>query len=336
MKAYLLTRHGKPEVLKIHEVPEPQILPDKVKIRVMFIGINYAEILSRRGLYRWAPKRPYIPGLEGMGEVIEVGSKVEHVKPGQKVIFGSQFGSYAEVICADMHLVFPVFSQFALEENGAFLVNFLTAWVALVKLGKIKSADKVLIQAAGGGVGTAAVQIAKGFGCDIFGTIGSDHKIELIRNLGVAHPINYNKVDFYQFIKEKVEGVDLVLEVVGGDVFKKSLDLLNPFGRLVVIGYAGIPFKKFNPYTWWLTWKHAPKVNILKMVQRSYSISGSHLGYLSGNSKVAVEVEMELRRFVQEKNLKPVIGKIFDFDHLPDAHAFMESRQSTGKLLVKV
>jgi NADPH2:quinone reductase len=336
MKAYLLTRHGKPNVLKIHEVPEPKMLPDQVKIRVKFIGINYAEILSRRGLYRWAPKRPYIPGLEGMGEIMAVGQDVHHVKPGQEVIFGSQFGSYAEVICADKHLVFPIFNKFTAEENGAFLVNFLTAWVALVKLGKIQSKDNVLIQAAGGGVGSAAVQIAKGFGCKVFGTIGSDHKIELLRNLGVDHPVNYNQVDFYSFIKEKVEGIDLVLEVVGGDVFNKSLQLLNPFGRLVVIGYAGIPLKKFNPYTWWLTWKNAPKINIIKMVQGSYGISGSHLGYLSANSKVAAEVEHELRNFVEEKNLKPVVGKIFDFDYLPEAHAFMESRQSTGKLLVRV
>lgn len=332
----MLNKSGKPDVLKIHNVDEPGLSEGKVKIKVSYIGINYAEILSRQGKYRWAPNRPYIPGMEGAGEVIEVGQGVDHVKAGDMVIFGGQYGSYAEIICADKHLVYPVFDQFTLEENAAYLVNFLTAWVALVKLGHIKSEDKVLIQAAAGGVGSAAVQIAAGHGCEIFGTVGSDHKFDLLNKLGVTHPINYNTTDFFDYIKAESGGIDLVLEVVGGEVFRKSRRLLNPFGRLVVIGYAGNPFKKFNPYSWYLTWKNAPSVNILTMVKNSYAISGSHLGYLSSNAEVAQQVASELREFVVAKGLKPIVGKVFDFEELPDAHAFMESRQSVGKLLVKV
>jgi len=336
MKAYLLKTTGKPETLKIHDVAEPVVQADKVKIKINFIGINYAEILSRKGKYSWAPPRPYTPGMEGSGEVVEIGSGVNHVKPGDKVFFGGQYGSYAEFILADKHLVHPILPSLTDEENAAFLVNFLTAWVGLVRLGKVQQKDRVLIQVAAGGVGSAAVQIAKAFGATVFGTVGSDHKIELLNKLGVDQPINYNKEDFYQVIRNTGSGVDLILEVVGGEVFKKSLQLLNPFGRIIVIGYASNPFQKFNPFSWWKAWKNAPKVRIMDMVQRSYAIMGSHIGYLSANPEVAKEIIDEAVAFVENHKLKPIVGKVFDFDKLPEAHAWMESRQSVGKILVKI
>lgn len=336
MKAYLLTKSGSPESLKIHNVPEPEAKSGQVKIKVKYIGINYAEILSRQGKYGWAPKRPYIPGMEGVGEVVAVGEGVSKCKPGDNVIFGAQNGSYGEYIVADQHLVIPLLPNLSEEENAAFLVNFLTAWVGLVKLGRIEKEDRVLIQVAAGGVGSAAVQIAKAYGATVFGTVGSDHKIELLNRLGVDHPINYRKNDFYKLIRDTGNGIDLILEVVGGDVFKKSLALLNPFGRMVVIGYASNPLNKWNPLTWYKAWKNAPKVGIMDMVKRSYAIMGSHIGYLSANAEIAKEIITEAAGFVASHNLKPIVGKLFDFDKLPEAHAWMESRQSTGKILVKV
>ena len=255
MKAYLLKKIGKPEVLKIQEVEEPRPKDNEVKVKIKRIGFNYAEVLSRRGQYSWAPKRPYVPGMETFGEVVEIGSNVTGVKVGDKVITGSQFGGYAEYISVPGHLVFPAMEEYTDDENAAFLVNYMTAWVALVKLGKMASTDRVLIHAAAGGVGTAAVQLAKAMGCEVFGTASQQEKLELIAKLGVDHPINYRTEDFHEVIKSKVDEVDVVLEVVGGEVFKKSIELLNPFGRLVVAGYASIPLKKWNPFTYWPAWR---------------------------------------------------------------------------------
>lgn len=336
MKAYLLKKFGKPNVLKAHDVPDPVPLGHEVKVKVQSIGINYAEILSRRGQYSWAPKRPYIPGMEAFGEVVEVGKKVTHVKTGDHVIVGGQFGAYAEYVCTPEYLVFPAVEGFTADENAAFLVNYMTAWVALVKLGKMVPDDKVLIQAAAGGVGTAAVQLAKGTGCMVFGTASEASKLELLRELGADHPINYRTDDFYEFVKSRVNGVDLVLEVVGGKVFKKSIELLNPFGRLVVAGYASIPLKKWNPLTYWPAWRDAPKVDVRNMAIGSYGIAASHLGYLTDNPEIARNEWESLKGFCVDKQIRPVVGHTFSFDEIPEAHALIESRKSVGKVVIQV
>ncbi len=336
MKAYLLRNHGKPEVLKIADVEEPTPGSNQVKIKVRYIGINYAEILSRRGQYNWAPKKPYIPGMEGMGEIVEVGANVSLLKPGDPVIFGNQTGAYAEYITVPDYMAFPVIDSFSDEENAAFLVKFMTAWISLFKMGRIQPDDIVLIHAAAGGVGTAAVQLASKYGCKVYGTASNTEKLELITKLGAAASINYQTDDFFRVIKEKEGGVDYVLEVVGGDVFKKSVELLNPFGRLVVTGYASIPFKKWNPWSWWLTWRDAPKAPIMHMAKNSYGILASHIGYLIEKPEIVNKNWMELVQFVKQHNIKPVISNIFDFEELSKAHAYMESRKSYGKILVKL
>ena len=336
MKAYLLRRHGPPHILTISEASEPVPQHGEVKIRVRYIGINYAEILSRRGQYNWAPKKPYIPGMEGMGEIVECGDGVTTHKVGDVVIFGNQTGSYAEYITVRDYMAFPCLSAFTDEENAAFLVKFMTAWISLFKMGRIQQSDTVLIHAAAGGVGTAAVQLARALGCKVFGTASSSEKLKLIEDLGAYKTINYQKEDFYSVIKDDVGGVDYVLEVVGGEVFRKSVALLNPFGRLVVTGYASIPFKRWNPWSWWQTWKNAPKAPIMDMAKNSYGILASHIGYLIEKPEVVNENWKEMVKYVSDNNLKPVISKIFNFEDLPQAHSYMESRNSFGKILVKV
>jgi len=336
MKAYLLRNHGGPGVLKISEVDNPKIKPGHIKIKPKILGLNYAEILSRKGQYNWAPRKPYIPGMEGFGQVTEVGEGCAKFKTGDKVIFGTKYGAYAEEIVISEHMAFDCIEGYSEEENAAFLVNFMTAWIAMFNMGRIRPEDIVLIQAAAGGVGIAAVQLAKKFGCKVYGTAGNNEKLELLRELGVDEAINYRHEDFYETIRAKEKGVDFVLEVVGGDVFKKSIALLNPFGRLIVTGYASIPLQRWNPWAWWLTWKHAPKVNIMKMAEHSYGVLASHIGYLIEDREIVEKTWSDLTDFVQKHKIKPVIGKVYNFEQMPEAHAFIESRQSVGKVLVKI
>lgn len=322
--------------MKLTNVPEPAPGKTEVKVQIECIGINYAEILSRKGMYGWAPKKPYTPGMEAYGVVVEIGADVTERSVGEKVIIGRQYGSYAEFICVEQHLCFPSISDFTPEENAAFLVNFMTAWVALKKMCKVESGERILIHAAAGGVGTAAVQIGKALNCIVYGTASKKEKLELIEDLGADKAINYAKEDFYEEIMKDGGKVDCVLEVVGGEVFKKSLRLLNPFGRMAVIGFASINFKKWNPISWWRTWKDAPKVNIMSMLKRSQGIHASHIGYLTDDIEVTATIWKELRCFTEEKNLRPVVGKVFDFTQLPEAHRYMESRNSVGKIVVKI
>ena len=336
MKAYLLKKSGRPEVLKIHEVPEPVISKGHVKIKVQHIGVNYAELLSRQGKYSWAPKRPYIPGMEGVGEVIEVGEGCKRITVGQQVIFGGQYGSYAEQIAVPEYMVFPVLHHMNAEENAAFLVNYITAWVVLFKLGRIQSEDKVLVQAAAGGVGTAAVQLAHKLGAEVYGLAGSEDKLKLVKELGANEAINYRSSNWDSTIKEKSGGVDIVLELVGGEVFRKSRALLNPFGKMAVAGYASIPFQKWNPYSWWLTWKNAPKVSLMAMAKKSQGIMATHIGYLTQDPEIVENNYQELADYMVKHDIKPIVGKVFSFDQMPQAHAWIESRKSVGKVIVSL
>jgi len=271
MKAYVLNKAGNADVLKISDINPPSVGLDQVRVQIETIGLNYAEIQSRKGLYGWAPKRPYIPGMEAFGKISAIGEEVSHLEIGTPVIVVGQFGCYAEEVVVPVSQILPAFDIFNPAENAAFAVQFMTAWVALFEVCRMRATDRVLIQAAAGGVGTAAVQMAKALGCEVFGTASKDSKLDLIRKLGADHPINYHTNDFVEFIREKTDGqgVDVILEVVGGEVFRKSMDVLNPFGRLVVIGFARLNLNKFNPFSWWKTWQDIPRVKIDAMATAS-------------------------------------------------------------------
>ncbi|MDH4201218.1 MAG: zinc-binding dehydrogenase, partial [Spirochaetia bacterium] len=252
MKAVLLKKHGKSNVLKISELPEPVPADNEVMVKIETIGLNYAEIVSRKGLYGWAPKLPYIPGMESCGEIVAIGKKVSHRKPGEKVIVGSQFGTYAEYICVPEYQALKALKNFSSEENAAFAVNFITAYISLFYLAKVKKGEKVLIHSAAGGVGSAATKLALALGCEVFGTAGSVEKIKLLKKMGVQHAIDYTNEDFEKKINLITDGrgVDVVLELVGGAVFKKSMRLLLPFGRIITAGFTSLNLKKWNPYSW--------------------------------------------------------------------------------------
>ncbi len=338
MKAYTLTKHGKPSVLKIAEVPEPEPNAGEIRIKIKRIGINYAEILSRKGMYGWAPKLPYILGMEAFGAVEALGENVSHRQIGEPVIVVTPFGSYAEKIIVKERQALPVIEPFSPEENAAYAVNYMTAWVSLFGMARLRSTDSVLIHAAAGGVGTAAVQLAKHFGCTVFGTAGSDEKIKLLSDLNIDGAINYRTQDFENEIKKMTngKGVDVILEVVGGDVYKKSLRLLNPLGRIVIAGFASMNLQKWNPLSWLRTWRDMPKATIMKMAEKSYGVMATHLGYLLPDEKQLQQTWNELCAFMEKNNIKPVVGHIFNFEELAKAHELMESRKSHGKIVINV
>lgn len=338
MKAYVLKKVGSTDVLKISDIDSPHVGKGEVRVKTQTIGLNYAEIQSRKGLYGWAPKRPYIPGMEAFGKILEIGEDVADLKPGMDAIVVSQYGSYAEEIVVPSSQVLPACIDFTAAENAAFAVQFMTAWVALFEICRMTATDRVLIQAAAGGVGTAAVQLAKALGCEVFGTASQESKLELLRKLEVDHPINYKRTDFAEFIREQTggEGVEVVLEVVGGDVFYKSLDLLNPFGRIAVIGFASLNLNKWNPFSWWKTWQAIPRVKINDMAMASQVVGASHLGYLLQDTKRMLRIWNDLTNFTLEHELKPIVGHEFNFAEMADAHRLMESRNSSGKIVVHI
>jgi NADPH2:quinone reductase len=338
MKAILLEKHGGPSVLRFSRRPEPAPGPGEVRVRIETVGLNFAEVLSRKGLYRWAPELPYVPGMEAYGVIDAAGEGVGRRGVGEKVLVGAQFGCYAEAAVVPEAQALPAVDFYSSEENAAFLVNYMTAWVALFEMARLRAADSVLIHAAAGGVGSAAVQLAKRFGCTVFGTAGSDEKIDLLKKLAVDHAVNYRRQDFEAEIRAKTDGrgVDVVLELVGGEVYRKSLNLLAPFGRIVVAGFAGLHLTRWNPVSWWQAWRALPKARLLDMGVRSYGVLSTHLGYLLSDMAVLRQSWESLRSFVEVNQIRPVIGATFRFDEMARAHDLMESRRSFGKIVLHV
>ncbi len=338
MKAYLLKKHGKPSVLQISDIPMPDPGGNQIRVKIQTIGINYAEVLSRKGLYRWAPGLPYVPGMEAFGEIDAVGEEVRHRKIGEKVIVGAQHGAYAEQIIVPENQTLSAMGHYTPEENAAFAVNYMTAWVSLMKMARLIAEDRVLITAAGGGVGTAAVQIAKHLGCTVFGAAGSDQKIERLYELNVDHAVNYRKDDLEKEIPVITDGygVDVVLELVGGNVYRNSLNLLAPFGRIVVAGFASLDLKRWNPLSWWKAWRSIPRPGISEMGIRSYGVMGTHMGYLLSDIHLIKRIWQDLTAFIRTHKIHPVIGETFAFDEIPKAHEFMESRKSFGKIVIHI
>lgn len=336
MRAIMLTKTGKSSVLKPVRVEDPVPASGEVLVKIETIGLNYAEILSRKGLYGWAPKRPYIPGMEAFGEIIAVGSKAADSRIGEKVMVGTQYGCYAEKIAVTSHQALPAIQSFSALESAAFLVNYMTAWVSIMELGKLQSGQNVLITAAAGGVGTAAVQLAVAAGARVYGLAGSEEKLERLRSLGVEGAFNYRDPDVFEQLQKAAGGFDVVLEVVGGAVYRNSLAMLNAYGRMVVAGFASLDIKWWKPYSWWRTWRDIPRANISKMAEQSIGVYSTHLGYLLKNPELMRSTYDRLSAFVKDKTIRPIVGAEYPFESVAEAHDFIESRKSVGKVVLRV
>lgn len=336
MKAIVLRKNGGPYVLRQEEVKEPLPGKGEVLVSVSFSGVNYAEILSRKGIYGWSPKKPYIPGMECAGVIEEAGEGVDPSRIGEKVMVGSKYGCYAEKIVVPAKNAIHAMDGYSMEESASFLVNYMTAWVSLFKMARVCPGEKLLVTAAAGGVGTAAIQLASRAGCEVYGMAGSSEKIELIKSLGAAEGFNYREPDCFKNLIGVTGGVDAVIEMVGGDVFRRGLDSLNPFGRMVVTGFASLDLIKWSPLSWLKTWKDIPRVDVGMMAQRSIAVMSSHLGYLLDREPdMMVRIYEELRDFVIEHRIRPVVSRVFKLEEAGSAHEYIESRKSFGKVLLK-
>ena len=330
VRQYLLRRHGGPGVLQLTGGPSPAAGAGEVGVRIHAIGVNYAELLSRKGLYGWAPRMPYVPGMEAAGVIDALGPGIGDRVIGESVVVGTQFGCYAERVVVPAARALPALPGYSAAENAAFAVNYATAWVALMEMARLRPTDRVLVTAAAGGVGTAAVQLAAAFGCDVTGAVGSEAKIGPVMSLGARQAITY------EAIRSQARDVDVVLELVGGPVYRASLDSLAPFGRLVVAGFASLNLQRWNPWSWWRTWRDIPRAKVADLALASRGVLASHLGYLLDDPPRLLRVWRDLTAFVERHGIRPVIGATFPFERMADAHRLIESRRSVGKVVVEV
>lgn len=336
MRGVVLRRHGGPGVLRVQEVPDPAPGPGQLLVRVEAVGLNYAEVLSRKGLYGWAPRRPYVLGMEAAGRVEAVGPGGDARRVGERVVVGTQHGAYAERVVVSEAQALPAPAGWSVEELAAFPVNWATAWVGLMEMGRLRATDRVAVSPAGGGVGTAAVQIASRFGCQVLALAGSDAKLERVRALGAHQTLNYRHPGWRDRLDEVTRGrrIDVALEMVGGGVFQGVVGALAPFGRVVVAGYADLDYTLWNPVSWWRAWRGMPRMSLDRMFRGSNGILSTHLGFLLADAALMRRVWDDLTGFVAAHDLRPQVGHVLPLDAVADAHALMESRESYGKIVL--
>ena len=330
----IIARRGSPEkALEIRTLPDPAPGPDEVAIAVEAIGVNFAETLARRGLYPGAPKIPYVPGFEVGGRITAVGSNVNDFKPGDDVLALLLQGGYADYVLARPEQVYRRPPGMSAADGAALPVQALTAWYALHESGTVRPGDRVLIHAAAGGVGTAAVQLALAAGAIVFGTAGSDWKLEPLRKAGVQHPINYVTHDYAAEIRRITggDGIDIVLDSLGGSHIAKGMALLRSGGRMASYGYAGQSGSVLRMLLGFVTMKTLRTAYLLRDSQGFY---GVNLVKLAENpDRIRLRI-LEILKLWTEGVLRPHIGATFPLAKVAKAHEALENRRTSGKVLL--
>lgn len=332
MKAVVLKKTGGPNVLSITEIQKPVPGENEILVKIKYSGINYADLLTRQGLYSWAPKRPSIMGLEAVGEVVEKGINVKNHEIGDRVFVGVQQGGYAEYITVDAQFALPIPEFYSWEEAGAFGVQFFTAWIGLHEMARVREGEICLVHAAAGGVGTAAVKLALAHKMEVYGT-ASSFKKNNVESMGATY-LSYDNFDTELRKLNKLP--DCVIETIGGDVFKRSFDNLAPMGRVVIIGASGIQVNKFNPLSWYRAWKSFPKASMSQVLRSSRGFMGLHVGYLLNYPDSILPSWQRMIEVVETEKIRPVIRKdhIFPMSRAADAHQLMHDRKNIGKILL--
>jgi NADPH:quinone reductase-like Zn-dependent oxidoreductase len=338
MRQIWITKAGPPETLAIKEAPDPTPKAGEVRIRVEASGVNFADIMGRLGIYPDLPPMPVVPGYEVAGRIDAVGEGVGASWLSGDVFAVTRFGGYSDVVCVPLNQVFVRPDDMAALEAAAIPVNYLTAWLLIAVMGSLKRGETVLVHSVGGGVGIAATQIAKHIGARVIGTASAGKHAEL-RALGVDGLIDYRTEDFEKRAREMTNGrgVELILDAVGGESWKKGYRLLAPTGRLGMFGLsaaatgksrsvvsmlgavARMPWFQFNP---------------LALMNANKAVFGVNLGHLWGEidrQRQWVEALMELW---SKKAIKPKIAKTFRFDEAAKAHHFIQDRGNIGKVLL--
>ena len=346
MRAMVVRRYGPPEVFESREVPDPVMERDQVLIRTKEVGINFADLLQRMGLYPGTPKPPFVPGLEVAGVVeraAESGPGGQRLGPGDRVVALTAFHAYAELVAVPARRCFRLPDGMPFKDAAAIPVNYLTAYHAMFQMGNLQPGDRILIHGAAGGVGIAAVQLAKARGLAVFGTAGPS-KQEFLRQMGVDHPIDYSREDFVSVVREVApQGIEMVMDPIGGKSFSRSYRCLGSTGRLVVYGFSAAAgpegASRTSPASLWRGARallQTPRFHPLQLMERNVAVIGVHLGRMEERVAMLGRELAGLFQMYAAGEIRPVIGKSFPLDQAAEAHRYIHSRRNIGKVVLTV
>ena len=324
MKVVEISKFGGPDVLTIAERELPIPNAGEVLIRVSAAGINRPDIMQRKGLYPPPPGASDIPGLEVAGEICAVGNGVGPDKRGQSVCALVSGGGYAEYCLAHIGHCLVVPHRLTMAEAAALPECAFTVWTNIFERGKLASGESILIHGGSSGIGTLAIQLASHFGARVFATAGSSDKCRVCEELGAEYAINYKKENYKQEMSRllKDEGLDVILDMVGGDYIEQNLSLLRKNGRLVLIAFLG---------------GSSVKLDLSPVLLKWLTITGSTLRprTLVEKEAVARAVEQNVWPLVEAGKVNPIIFKKFPLSEAPKAHSLMESSEHIGKIVLQ-
>lgn len=322
MKVVQFTEYGGPEVLKMVERETPSPKDYEVLIEIKAIGVNYADTARREGQYVVPTPLPFTPGAEIAGVVTAVGENVTRVVPGTRVVTLIESGGYAEYALTDERSVIPIGESLSFELAASLPLQGLSAYHVLKTMGRMEEGETVLVHAAAGGVGTIAVQLAKIFGAGkIIATASTDEKLQLANELGADVLVNYTKEGWEKEVLEATggRGVDVALEMAGGDIFNKTLKCLATNGRLVIYGVASGEQSRLYPSS---------------LMARNQSVIGFFLPQIMRKRELLNKSMEELFTFLAEGRLRITIGEIYPLTEAAKAHEYIQARKTKGKLIL--
>ncbi len=324
MRAVDFDEPGGPEVLKLIETSLPKINENEVLIKVTSAGVNRPDIIQRQGNYPAPPGHSKILGLEVSGIIEKAGKKVKKFLVGDKVGALVNGGGYAEFCKANENSVFHIPKNISFEEAACIPECFFTAWSNIIMRGKLKKKQKILIHGGTSGIGIASIQIAKLFQSYIFTTVGNNKKVSFCKKIGVNKTINYNESDFFEEIKNsEINGVDLILDFIGGDYINKNINLLKNDGKLVNIG-----FQKGSK----------TEINLMKVMLKRLTITGSTLRIRENSFKG--KILNDLVKFVfpeiEKGKIKIFIDSVYNLDDVVNAHKRIDEGKHIGKIVLNI
>ena len=324
MKAILQNKYGGVEELYLGETPPPTIGSNEVLVKTHATALNRADLLQRKGLYPPPPGESEIIGLEMAGEVVSVGAGVGEWKPGDRVFALLAGGGYAEYVKVNKDILMPIPPNLSYEEAAGVAEAYLTAWQSVVWLARLEKAESILIHAGASGVGTAAIQLAKNIGAEIWVT-ASEGKHGLCKALGADTCIDYRVQDFADTILQKNnEGIQVVIDFIGAPYFADNVKVLSMDGRMVMLGFMG--GTKMDDF------------DLRPFLFKRSKIMGSTLRARSLDYKVKLTKDFSKNALPLFENgiLKPVIDSVFDWHEVQKAHTYMEANKNRGKVILKI
>lgn len=322
MKAYLVERWCEPEEMLFADIEEPTCSENEVLIDVHACGVNFPDQLLIQGKYQMRPKRPFIPGAEIAGIVLKVGSNVKKFKEGDRIYGASFLGGYAERVSVPEQNLYPIPESMSFEEACGFVVTYQSSYFAVVMRANLKPHETMLVHAGAGGIGTSAIQIGKALGAKVYATVGSEEKAAIAKRSGADLVFNYNDPMWSKKIRKEHNGVDVVIDPVGGEVLQKSILCTNFEGRIVVVGFTSGKIAEVPS-------------NLLLL--NNISLVGLYwnLYFINHPEKIEKAVE-DLHSWYKQSLLKPIIYKTFDLKDAPLAIRTVTQRQSYGKVVLKI